>query len=117
MTFTIGQKVVCVDARDTRRGHSLPLKRGQILTICSIISTWDGIGLEFNEIVTPVLDGHVQAFNSRRFRPVVDRKTDISIFTEILHTTKAPSIAERIGLGDLVGSIAQPARTLESYNG
>lgn len=83
--FRIGQKVVCVDASACRdRGIISSLKEGRIYTIISISSYRDrdnDRGLQVAEAEARVPSGF---FKARRFRPVVEKKTDISIFTEIL---------------------------------
>lgn len=92
MTFRVGQKVVCIrEFRDTR----CPLtkhwpKLNVVYTIREIrVSRSDGeLYFHLNELVNPVgnfSQGRGEAyFYSRNFRPVVERKTDISIFTEML---------------------------------
>jgi hypothetical protein len=73
--FRIGQKVVCVDdslpASPWHRKHPLVLK--QIYVIQSLA------GPRCIDI-----DGSRRAWQNWRFRPLVERKTSISIFTKIL---------------------------------
>lgn len=91
--FHVGQKVVCVrDEWITLAGESTP-KAGVIYTIRNIEAAdagEDGVYLQLVEIVNaprPYIDGHKEsAFWSLGFRPVVERKTDISVFTEMLKT-------------------------------
>ena len=82
--FRVGQKVVCVDAEG-----SPSLVKNKIYTISHIRSKahshWRGqfgfwIGLFLHE-TNPRFSG---GFAPQRFRPVVERKTDISVFTEML---------------------------------
>lgn len=97
----VGMKVVCVDvpwpadiSRHLSAGVSLPVP-GQVYTIrWAGISEDDGnLYVRLDEIVNPVQKwpgyraGEAR-FGSRRFRPVVTRKTDISIFTDMLTDTK-----------------------------
>lgn len=100
MRFHVGQKVVCVD--DDPEGHpGLFPVAGQIYTI-----RW--VGMFFNpwfktnkfcvhliEINRPAgnLTRCVVPYRASRFRPVVERKTDISIFTEMLGPQRELSIA------------------------
>jgi len=77
MAFRVGQKVVCVDASGCA---SADLSEGTIYTVRQVQPPIDN--------ATP----RVLLFGSRetigwyasRFRPLVERKTDISIFTRML---------------------------------
>lgn len=97
--FYTGQKVVCVDdmphiRADGTRDLALPIQEGTIYTI-----RWVGKqnfgrhgildAVKLVGVYRPGYDGIFglvsdYPFGARRFRPVVERKTDISIFTEIL---------------------------------
>jgi hypothetical protein len=80
--FRIGQKVVCVDASRTVMGEPVPLIVGTVYEI-SYIDTSPGpvafrlMGVDGNGRISGL-------FNAARFRPVVEKKTDISVFEEIL---------------------------------
>ena len=99
MTFYSGQKVVCVNAarenvdafwRAMRRifSRDWPVE-GQIYTVVRPHVEVIGIDcIELFEIKNSRLMKY--AFWRDRFRPLVQRETDISAFTEILRTTKAP---------------------------
>lgn len=101
--FHVGQKVVCVDGAPDLSGltllgtwdaSKLPTK-GQIYTITQvgIFHVWDSQKrpcVHVSEIVRPP-DQPVWA---HRFRPVAERKTDISVFTEML--TPAPKRVKKI---------------------
>lgn len=88
MTFHVGQKVICIDA--TPVGCLTGgLRKGAIFTIDALIKTTSGTGLSFVEI--PVPEGWL-AFHPRRFRPIVERKTDISIFTRMLQPRELQSV-------------------------
>ena len=93
--FYVGQKVVCVkdDALPFSRSDlPIAVKAGSIYTIRNIddeSAAIDGIpGLWLQEIVHPPkmtwLGVREVSYCASRFRPVVERKTDISIFTEML---------------------------------
>lgn len=94
--FRVGQKVVCVDAETWDGGHfdaEQPLVVGRVYTVASVGRTHfgdHGISLvENRRRIFPF-------FGARRFRPVVERKTDISIFHEIARkaTKRKPVNAE-----------------------
>jgi len=95
--FVVGQKVVCIN--DSTGDFRLPnlkylntldgLKKGEIYTIREIfidpIHEWPSVKL--NEIIRPILDneGCEAGFCFRRFAPLKEKTSDISIFTEILN--------------------------------
>lgn len=88
--FNVGQKVVCIwDGWNFSVSVIWPLK-GKIYTIREIeCSDFDGFYLRFIEITNPIIaypDGRIEeeAFTSNFFRPLIERKTDISIFHKIL---------------------------------
>lgn len=93
MHFRVGQKVVCVDASPSavfrRWCGDVPVK-GQVYTVRGIrVSThpmWTGaLLLLLAEIKNVTTDG--DGYRAFRFRPVVERKTDISVFTAMLKET------------------------------
>ena len=74
MTFRLGQKVVCVNPVDD-------LVRGQIYTVCFIRETH----IDVAESLYREFGG---SFYPSRFRPVNERRTDISIFTKMLRPVR-----------------------------
>lgn len=89
MTFRVGQKVVCVDASAIQK--AVPLNEGAVYTIRTIIplrSSVRGCGIYLVEIVNLLELGLEVGYFSDRFRPAVERKTDISIFTAMLKPSK-----------------------------
>lgn len=102
MTFRIGQKVACIK-RDGwvgkgRGGETFP-EFGRIYTIRSIESVDGWAWVRLAEIVNP-LHHYTRSgrpseaqFRIDRFRPIVERKTDISVFTEILRKASKPARA------------------------
>ena len=94
--FYVGQKVVCVnDAPDIMSvlcgdtPNLAGLKSGAIYTVRAVRrhDHTGNFGLLLFEINRPILggdDGREQPFYVGRFRPAVERKTDISIFTRML---------------------------------
>lgn len=93
--FRVGQKVVCVDDRPTPLGFAPPFEAGNVLTIIAITEGFShhgrDFGLIFHEVpcVAPYDDG----YSVKRFRPVVERKTDISIFKAMLNPSKQTLVA------------------------
>ena len=85
MSFHVGQKVVCVDTESPIiRGHPGQLRRltkGAEYTIAAMRRdpATDIPALQLDECP----HDHWW-FQAKRFRPVIERKTDISIFTEML---------------------------------
>ncbi len=86
MAFYVGQKVVCVETGpitneigSTHAAHQLTI--GCVYTIKEIVA--QGRGLVLVEARNkPGCNG----FNARRFRPAVERKTDISALKALLNT-------------------------------
>jgi hypothetical protein len=86
MNFYVGQKVVCVnDAGLAGASYSHPM-RGNIYTI-SAIGLFDGA--PHVDVVEFVLYPVPLAWKAYRFRPAIQRKTDITIFTEILDKSRS----------------------------
>ena len=82
--FRIGQKVVCIDNK-VRPITAYPesLKKLKVNGIYHIVKiTHGGAGVHIAEIAAP---GET-SFYSDRFRPIVERKTDISTFEKLLDT-------------------------------
>jgi hypothetical protein len=82
MTFRVGQKVVCVDDSPPTIGRALLVKKGAIYTVADSFEWLGQEGLLFDEIDPK--DG--VGWHAWRFRPVVERKTDISFAHEILNS-------------------------------
>ncbi len=82
--FRIGQKVVCVDNKvRPMTAHPEILKNLKVNGIYHITKiTHGGLGVHIAEILSP----NETSFFSNRFRPVVERKTDISTFEKLLDT-------------------------------
>jgi hypothetical protein len=93
MTFHVGQKVVCVKAEwSDLNGETAPVAGG-IYTIRAIITYPDDFaGLLLVEIINApryYAEGLFECdFIATKFRPIVERKTDISIFTAMLTGSK-----------------------------
>lgn len=97
MTFRVGQKVVCVDASGGpgRWIGDEALERDSIYTIHSLFIHPKGSTcvrlVEVKRSIDCVIEHGHDGYGAWRFRPVVERQTDISVFTEILRTTKLPT--------------------------
>lgn len=100
--FTVGQKVVCIDALTNSRTIKLPeLEEGGVYTIRKIgvqeipgvfepeLSVWlEGVAREVfsSKDLSIICDDF--GFRPSRFRPVINRKTDISVFKAMLKPSK-----------------------------
>jgi hypothetical protein len=88
ITFHAGQRVVCVDASPNRRCGLKLLARGKIYIIRAIDQKpgWEapGWGVHLDGIWVVHPNGYEWAINPKRFRPVVNRPTNIEIFRELL---------------------------------
>jgi len=101
--FHVGQKVVCVNASEMDEapvgvrivGDLDGLRKGAIYTVRSIYidHVWGGACIRLHEIERrPLSFFNGQYFESgydpSRFRPIIERKTDISIFRAMLNPQK-----------------------------
>lgn len=93
MAFYRGQKVVCVDDSHTRHGKrwfpGSEIKRDTVYTVREVGLDVDGCpGLRLREVILNArTNGRIESdlfYMATRFRPVVERKTDIGVFHEIL---------------------------------
>lgn len=100
MTFRVGQKVVCINGAFSSEWDQIgnkPVERGiytvRAVTICTFGSHVDVPCILLEEVKNPIKrwrDGSTMEcpFAQKRFRPLVERKTDISIFKAMLTNTK-----------------------------
>lgn len=97
--FHVGQKVVCIDAKkynfpdEVYLEDHFEIEEGKVYTVRSVgfdeFRKQDVIVRLFEIYREPGGDETEESgFLARRFRPVVTRKTDISIFTDILNTQR-----------------------------
>ena len=93
--FRVGQKVVCVDDRAAECDGVQRLFVGHVYTIRSIqeeysadgwVRMTEGCLVRLNEITSRVGSDH--PYGACRFRPIVERNTDISIFKAMLTPSK-----------------------------
>lgn len=102
--FVVGQKVVCIN--DDRNAFKIPgikyletglhgLKKGEIYTIKSIFENpaTKNINLELLELPRPPIPGKdwksTSGFMYKRFAPLNEKKTDISVFQSIVNKINA----------------------------
>jgi hypothetical protein len=94
--FRVGQRVVCVDASLNPRHGIKVLSRGKIYVIRAIDETprrWEppGWGVHVEGISVAHPGGKFEwTMRPSRFRPVVDRPTDIEVFKKLLAPPKKP---------------------------
>lgn len=92
MTFRVGQKVVCIIhwPEHLRRYDAIYAEKGEIYTIRGFCPGTDGVTRLYlqeihNRPMRSLSLGLMEfGFKASAFRPVVERKTDISIFKKIL---------------------------------
>ena len=85
MTFRVGMKVVCVDVMGLRSTHP-PVLFGVVYTVRGVFDDpIDGLGILLEEIINPMHERGEYGYRPHRFRPIVERKTDISCFKHMLH--------------------------------
>lgn len=102
MNFRVGQKVVCVDANcDPNRMflYSAALVEGEVYTIREILNDDFGVpGVFLEEVIgaARLSDGKEFGFYARRFRPLVERKTDtgMAILKSVLDEVNAGKVRE-----------------------
>ena len=101
--FQVGQRVVCVDAAPNRLASDRKLLvAGRIYIIRGIDVSpgwkWPWWGVHLEGVRHLYLDGVREwAFHPRRFRPVTERPTDITIFRKIAES------ATRLEIGPISG--------------
>lgn len=84
MAFRVGMKVVCVsDGWSLVAGPeaATEVSKGDVLTVRGILDRGDKCFLHFYEVI--------HGYSAECFRPIVEPKTDISIFTAMLTPKKA----------------------------
>ncbi len=89
--FRIGQKVVCVEDRAEAAGDILDgwIKAGNIYVIRSMefCPVQNRLGVRVEGVILPTnpfFNDEENLIEAFRFRPIVEKKTDISVFEEIL---------------------------------
>ena len=94
MSFYVGQKVTMIyDRKFKQPFNEVTSKFGIVYTVRGVMGERE-TALRFEEIrnksnIYQGSDSRVEcSFVAKHFRPVVDRKTDISIFTKMLNPNK-----------------------------
>ncbi|WP_316176178.1 hypothetical protein [Bradyrhizobium sp. SZCCHNRI1073] len=82
MAFRVGQKVVCIKGCSWREAR---LVKGNVYTIAAVGKFGNALHVDVAEAeafsrISPPLQ-----WDASRFRPIVERKTDISIFKAMLN--------------------------------
>jgi hypothetical protein len=95
--FRVGQKVVCIAPKLGCWPDPEPGK-GDICTVTRVYSYGPVLTLELAEFPT-FSRPYAPGWMAEDFRPVVERKTDISIFTAMLTPTKRKVLAVTTGHG------------------
>ncbi|ASS55887.1 hypothetical protein [Rhizobium leguminosarum] len=80
--FHVGQKVVCI-WEDTGEPGPEP-KCGVVYTVSAVFMAADLPHIDLVELPCPDTDEWFGGYKAEAFRPVAERKTDISIFTDML---------------------------------
>ena len=89
MNFKVGQKIICIDD-SAKDGDKSALVTGSIYTVAGFADGRAGIAILLEEIPPP--NSFWYGFAPERFRPAVERKTDISIFTAMLTPKKQSAL-------------------------
>lgn len=101
----VGQKIVCINAEPMTSpitGRLMPgtgLKKNHVYTIAAIAALPRPHPVGFKLVGLPIPEDAV--FYSPRFRPLVERKTDIGVFTAMLNQTPVPALADTAGEGEV----------------
>ncbi len=104
LKWHLSQKIVCLDAKDTNDKPGGPtIRENEVYTIDQIVidgaanhgrlgpeTGLDELCFHLIEVVrTPCTHcGRAVPYAARRFQPLDERETDISVFESALHTTK-----------------------------
>jgi hypothetical protein len=114
VTFRVGQKVVCVDDEAHQKFTPFParsdlegLAEGEIYTV-SYVGVRLGVKvvriLEIKRSWNSFIDEE-NFYAAARFRPVVERKTDITCFKEML--TPSPVTVDALNIADHARELVQ----------
>lgn len=102
MTFRVGQKVVCISAEYQRNAPPPYPVVGTVATVSwvGIIAEHidrddNGLSIDLVEFPSPETNDYWRGYRAMDWRPIVERKTDITIFTEILRKS-SKKIGERV---------------------
>ena len=85
--FFVGQKVARTPNTYNVGAHPQP-EIGEVVTVSKILFCPCGKLLQFIEYEWPGNEDIFPGYNAEAFRPIVEKKTDISIFTKMLNPDK-----------------------------
>jgi hypothetical protein len=93
MNFGVGQKVVAISGECTPDWHGDLPKLGVVYTVLWVVVDGDDEMIDLVELPSPEIGPFARGYMAKCFRPVVERKTDISFAHEILRkaTKRAPA--------------------------
>lgn len=95
--FRVGQKVVCVNNHGVPEPYKPDLRSVYTIASARYIDNGcveTGWGVTLVELPTFDTEEYLAEFRAERFRPAVDRPTDISVFTKML----TPATRELVGV-------------------
>lgn len=87
-TAKVGDRIVCVDANGLFVCQ--PLQSGEVYVIREIVEWYGEIGILLDGIHNEMHPSGEYGYYAHRFRPVTPRKTDITVFTDILRKVGKP---------------------------
>ncbi len=94
MTFRLGQKVVCIDdawtlhtGKPAQAGFGFLPQKGLVYTIADVITQF--VECAYVRLHEASWD---EIYEASAFRPLIERKTDIATFTQILRRESAPRV-------------------------
>lgn len=86
--FRVGQKVVCIDAKRTNSRNYPELVEGNVYTVAWVGVYYQALCVRLCEVRRAANN---KPFYAKRFRPAVDRPTDISVFTNLIRSRELVS--------------------------
>lgn len=105
MNFRVGQKVVCIyhlPHESRRSGCNYP-EKGSVYTVRGHVAGTDAkerilLDEVYNQPMRCIVGTIEWGFRADAFRPIVERKTDISVFHEILRKATKPERSPVVSL-------------------
>lgn len=102
--FYVGQRVLCVETPPETWGEwwyrirhpskYADVKVGEVYTVSNLYTDDTMLMIEVAEVYAPSEDWWLAGFRSDTFRPMSERKTDISVLTALLTPQKSKSTVE-----------------------
>lgn len=105
--FIVGQKVVCVEGEVDPDWHGAVPRIGTVYTVSwtGVSEGWDVEIIDLVELPSPAEKEFERGYQASCFRPVVERKTDISIFTAML--TPSQVTVDALNMADFARELVQ----------